>query len=422
MLLMNFARILKKYLEEWKRQVKETKYDDNTPGALSGVRVLELGQLIAGPFCGQLLADLGAEVIKIELPGRGDPMREWGRGEPLWWPIVARNKKCITLDVRTEKGRSIIQELVERSDIVLENFRPGTMEKWGLGYADLVKSNKAVIMVRVSGYGQNGPYASRAGYGGIGEAMGGLRYIVGDPSTPPSRVGISIGDSLAAMFATIGALSALQFRERTGQGQVVDSAIYEAVLGVMESTVPEYSQAGAIRERTGAILEKIAPSNVYPTADNEMIVMGANQDTVFARLCDAMQQPALAKDEKFSTHIARGDNQGSLDELICAWSVNYKTDELLALLEKHAIPAGRIYRAPEMLNDDHFIARETIVDAAHPKYDNLKMQNVFPRLSATPGKIKWLGPDIGQHNGEIYQGLLGYDQADLDRLAEDKII
>ena len=402
--------------------MKKTKYDGNTPGALSGIRVLELGQLIAGPFCGQLLADLGAEVIKIELPGRGDPMREWGRGEPLWWPIVARNKKCITLDVRTEKGRSIIQELVERSDIVLENFRPGTMEKWGLGYADLVKSNKAVIMVRVSGYGQNGPYASRAGYGGIGEAMGGLRYIVGDPSTPPSRVGISIGDSLAAMFATIGALSALQFRERTGQGQVVDSAIYEAVLGVMESTVPEYSQAGAIRERTGAILEKIAPSNVYPTADNEMIVMGANQDTVFARLCAAMQQPALAKDEKFSTHIARGDNQGSLDELICAWSVNYKTDELLALLEKHAIPAGRIYRAPEMLNDDHFIARETIVDVAHPKYDNLKMQNVFPRLSATPGKIKWLGPDIGQHNEEIYQGLLGYDQADLDRLAEDKII
>ena len=422
MLLMNFARILKKYLEEWKRQVKKTKYDDNTPGALSGVRVLELGQLIAGPFCGQLLADLGAEVIKIELPGRGDPMREWGRGEPLWWPIVARNKKCITLDVRTEKGRSIIQELVERSDIVLENFRPGTMEKWGLGYADLVKSNKAVIMVRVSGYGQNGPYASRAGYGGIGEAMGGLRYIVGDPSTPPSRVGISIGDSLAAMFATIGALSALQFRERTGQGQVVDSAIYEAVLGVMESTVPEYTQTGAIRERTGAILEKIAPSNVYPTADNEMIVMGANQDTVFARLCGAMQQPALAEDEKFSTHIARGDNQGSLDELICAWSVNYKTDELLALLEKHAIPAGRIYRAPEMLNDEHFIARETIVDTAHPKYDNLKMQNVFPRLSATPGKIKWLGPDIGQHNEEIYQGLLGYDQADLDRLAEDKII
>ncbi len=422
MLLMNFARILKKYFGRMEEQVKKTKYDDNTPGALSGVRVLELGQLIAAPFCGQLLADLGAEVIKIELPGRGDPMREWGRGEPLWWPIIARNKKCITLDVRTEKGKAIIQELVERSDIVLENFRPGTMEKWGLGYADLVKSNKAVIMVRVSGYGQNGPYASRAGYGGIGEAMGGLRYIVGDPSTPPSRAGISIGDSLAAMFATIGALSALQFRERTGQGQVVDSAIYEAVLGVMESMVPEYSQAGAIRERTGAILEKIAPSNVYPTADNEMIVMGANQDTVFARLCDAMQQPALAEDEKFSTHIARGDNQGSLDELICAWSVNYKTDELLALLEKHAIPAGRIYRAPEMLDDDHFIARETIVDTAHPKYDNLKMQNVFPRLSATPGKIKWLGPDMGQHNEEIYQGLLGYGQADLGRLAEDKII
>ena len=280
------------------------------PRALEGVRVLELGQLIAGPFCGQLLADLGAEVIKIELPGRGDPMREWGKGEPVWWPVIARNKKCITLDVRKEQGKAIISELVGKADIVLENFRPGTMEKWGLGYTDLAALNKGIIMVRVSGYGQYGPYSERAGYGGIGEAMGGLRYIVGDPSTPPSRVGISIGDSLAAMFATIGALSALQSRNRTGVGQVVDSAIFEAVLGVMESTVSEYDQLGAIRERTGAILEKIAPSNVYPTADNDMIIMGANQDTVFARLCEAMQQPELAQDERFSTHTARGEKPG----------------------------------------------------------------------------------------------------------------
>ena len=392
------------------------------PGALEGVRVLELGQLIAGPFCGQLLADLGAEVIKIELPQRGDPMREWGKGEPVWWPVIARNKKCITLDVRTEQGRAIIGELVQRADIVLENFRPGTMEKWGLGYADLAGINRGIIMVRVSGYGQDGPYSSRAGYGGIGEAMGGLRYIVGDPSTPPSRVGISIGDSLAAMFATIGALSALQSRNRTGQGQVVDSAIFEAVLGVMESTVPEYDQLGTIRERTGSILAKIAPSNVYPTADNDMIIMGANQDTVFARLCEAMQQPELAQDERYSTHTARGENQAELDDLISAWSKKFSADELLALLEQHAVPAGRIYRAPEMLKDEHFIARESIVDVEHPKYDKLKMQNVFPRLSATPGSIKWTGPALGQHNGEIYSELLGYDSAVLERLRHEGII
>lgn len=400
--------------------MRETTQDKD--GALAGVRVIELGQLIAGPFCGQLLADLGAEVIKVELPGRGDPMRDWGRGEPLWWPIVARNKKCVTLDVRTERGKSIVGELVKKSDLVLENFRPGTMEKWGLSHAELAQLNPGIIMVRVSGYGQDGPYAARAGYGGIGEAMGGLRYIVGDPSTPPSRVGISIGDSLAAMFAAIGALSALRHRERTGQGQVVDSAIYEAVLGVMESTVPEYAQAGFIRERTGAILEKVAPSNVYPTADNEMIVMGANQDSVFARLCAAMGQPALAEDARFSAHTARGEHQRELDEIISAWSANYKTADLLALLEQHAVPAGRIYRAPEMLEDEHFIARETITEVAHPKYGELKMQNVFPRLSATPGKIKWPGPAMGQHNEEVYQGLLGYSQAELEQLTKDNII
>ncbi len=400
----------------------ETSSDVTVQGALEGVRVLELGQLIAGPFCGQLLADLGAQVIKIELPGRGDPMREWGKGEPVWWPVIARNKKCITLDVRTQQGKTIIGELVEKADIVLENFRPGTMEKWGLGYADLAKRNKGIIMVRVSGYGQYGPYSARAGYGGIGEAMGGLRYIVGDPSTPPSRVGISIGDSLAAMFATIGALSALQFRQRSGLGQVVDSAIYEAVLGVMESTVPEYDQLGTIRERTGSILEKIAPSNVYPTADNDMIIMGANQDSVFTRLCEAMQKSELAMDERFSTHIARGNNQAELDELIFSWSKRFTADALLALLEKHAVPAGRIYRAPEMLQDEHFTARDSIVGVEHPEYDNLKMQNVFPKLSATPGKIKWAGPGLGQHNEEIYQGLLGYSASDLERLKEDGII
>ena len=296
------------------------------------------------------------------------------------------------------------------------------MEKWGLGYADLAAINPGIIMVRVSGYGQYGPYSSRAGYGGIGEAMGGLRYIVGDPSTPPSRVGLSIGDSLAAMFATIGALSALQCRNRTGRGQVVDSAIFEAVLGVMESTVSEYDQLGTIRERTGSILEKVAPSNVYPTAHGDMIIMGANQDSVFTRLCDAMQQPELAADEKYSGHVARGENQSELDEIISAWTRQFDAGELLALLEQHAVPAGRIYRAPEMLTDEHFIARESIVETEHPKYQDLKMQNVFPRLSATPGKIKWTGPALGQHNGEVYRELLGYDATDIERLRRDGII
>ena len=395
---------------------------DSAPGALEGVRVLELGQLIAGPFCGQLLADLGAEVIKVELPGRGDPMREWGRGEPVWWPVIARNKKCITLDVRKAQGKAVLLELVGKADIVLENFRPGTMEKWGLGYADLAAHNQGIIMVRVSGYGQFGPYSARAGYGGIGEAMGGLRYIVGDPSTPPSRVGISIGDSLAAMFATIGALSALQSRHHTGTGQVVDAAIFEAVLGIMESTVSEYDQLGAIRERTGAILEKIAPSNVYPTADGDMIIMGANQDSVFTRLCAAMQQPELATDESFSGHVVRGENQAELDRIISAWTRQFEAGDLLALLERYAVPAGRIYRAPEMLEDEHFIARKSIVEVEHPQYQDLKMQNVFPRLSATPGSIKWSGPALGQHNEEIYQGLLGYDAPGLERLGREGII
>ena len=340
----------------------------------------------------------------------------------MWWPVIARNKKCITLDVRSEQGKTLIRELVEKADIVLENFRPGTMEKWGLGYAELAAINKGIIMVRVSGYGQYGPYSERAGYGGIGEAMGGLRYIVGDPSTPPSRVGISIGDTLAAMFATIGALSALQSRQRSGRGQVVDSAIYEAVLGVMESTVPEYDQLGTIRERTGSILAKIAPSNVYPTADDDMIIMGANQDTVFTRLCQTMQQPELAQDVRYSSHVARGDNQAELDDIISAWTNKYPADELLVLLEENAVPAGRIYRTPEMLQDKHFIARESIVEVEHPKYENLKMQNVFPRLSATPGRIKWTGPGLGQHNEEIFQGLLGYGSSDLERLKEGGII
>ena len=390
---------------------------DAGSGPLAGLRVLEMGQLIAGPFCGQLLADLGAEVIKIELPGRGDPMRDWGRKLPVWWSIIARNKKCITLDVRSEAGKEVLLDLAGRADVVLENFRPGTMEKWGLGYDELAAINAGIIMTRVSGYGQDGPYAGRAGYGGIGEAMGGLRYIVGDPKTPPSRVGISIGDSLAALFACIGTLAALQHRERTGRGQVVDAAIYEAVLGVMESTVPEFTVGHFIRERTGSFLPGLAPSNVYPTADGQMILIGANQDTVFKRLCAAMDREDLAEDERYRSHLARGENQEELDVLIADWTRGFATDALLDRLEQHGVPAGRMFRAPDMLQDPHYRARHAIIEVEHAEYRNLKMQNVFPRLSATPGRVNWPGPEMGRHNKEVYGELLGYPE---DRLADLK--
>ncbi len=395
-------------------------------GALSDLRVLELGTLLAGPFCGQLLGDMGAEVIKIEPPHQGDPMRVWGRhdaasGPSLWWPVVSRNKKSITLDLRQSEGQDILKQLVAKTDFLVENFRPGTFEKWGLGYDSLSAINPRLIMIRVSGYGQTGPYAHRAGFGAIGEAMGGLRYVVGDPSTPPSRMGISIGDSLAATFACVGALSALHYRERTGRGQMVDSAIYEAVLNMMESLITEFDKAGVIRERTGAILPKIAPSNVYPTRDG-MVLIAANQDAVFKRLCAAMENPDLAADPQYHTHHARGLNQQILDELIGRWSATHSTDEVLELMDRHGVPAGLIYRAPDMLKDPHFAAREAIVTVRHPEYGDLKMQNVAPKLSASPGTIRSVAPGLGEHNSEVYSSLLHFSAARLSELAAQRVI
>ena len=384
--------------------------------------MLELGQLIAGPFCGQLFGDMGAEVIKVEAPGIGDPMRSWGRGLPVWWPVIARNKKSITLNLREAKGQDLLKQLAAQADVLIENFRPGTLEKWGLDFETLSAINERLVMVRVSGFGQTGPYAQRAGYGSIGEAMGGIRYLAGDPDRPPSRVGLSIGDSLAATFACVGALAALHDRERTGLGQVVDSAIFEAVLAVMESTVPEYTQGGAIRERSGAILPKTAPSNVYPTADGEMIVMGANQDSVFARLCEAMARPELASDARYADHVARGEHQVELDDLISEWTATLEADALLKLLEEHGVPGGRIYRVPEMLTDPQFLARNAIVDVDHPVFDKLKMQDVFPRMSRTQGTVRWPGPELGAHNEEIYRGVLGLSAQALAALAADGIV
>jgi crotonobetainyl-CoA:carnitine CoA-transferase CaiB-like acyl-CoA transferase len=382
-------------------------------GALAGIRVVEMGQLIAGPFCGQLLGDMGAEVIKVEAPAAngkagGDPMRVWGRGDyPLWWEVVARNKKSVSADLRVPEGQALVRKLIATADILIENFRPGTLEKWGMSPAILHAENPGLIIVRVSGYGQTGPYSDRAGFGGIGEAMGGWRAIVGDPDRPASRMGVSIGDSLAATYGCMGALAALRHRDQTGEGQVVDSSLYEAVLQVMESLVPEYSASGYVRERSGSILPGIAPSNVYPTSDGEYLI-GANQDTVFGRLCEAMGRPELAKDPRFVDHISRGRNQTELDNLIADWTRTHTIDEVEALMIEHGVPAGKLYRPQDMLDDPHFQAREAIIDVPTERWGNVKMQNVFPKLSKTPGGVRRAAPaSVGQDNADVYGEALG---------------
>ncbi len=395
---------------------------DTAFGALQGLRLIELGQLIAGPFCGQLMADHGAEVIKVEAPGIGDPMRKWGQAAPLWWPVVARNKKCITLNLREDEGQALLKEMVKDTDFLLENFRPGTMERWGLDYATLAEINPRLIMIRVSGFGQTGPYAKRAGYGSIGEAMGGMRNLAGDPSTPPSRIGLSIGDSLAATYACLGAMMALQHRTVTGRGQVVDSAIYEAVLAMMESVVPEYTEAGFVRERTGSVLPKVAPSNAYPTKDGDILI-GANQDTVFKRLAAAMGRDDWPDDPRYATHQARGEHQAELDDLISDWTRTMTSAEVQALMDEHGVPAGKIFKAPDMLDDPQYKARNSVIKVDSPTHSNLFMQNVFPRLSQTPGAVKWAGvPDLGAHNAEVYGSLLGKTADDLADLQARGII
>jgi formyl-CoA transferase len=394
-------------------------------GPLKGLRVIELGVLLAGPFCGQLLGDMGAEVIKIEPPNQGDPMRDWGNikpeGEGLWFPIVARNKKCITADLRQAQGQQIVKDLVAKADFLLENFRPGTLEKWGLSYEVLSAINPGLIMIRVSGYGQTGPSSKKAGYASVGEAMGGLRYVMGEADRMPSRAGISIGDTLAATYATIGALAALQHRNVTGRGQVVDAAIYESCFAMMESLVPDYQFGGHIRERSGSFLPKIAPSNIYPASDG-MLIIAANQDSVWRRLAQVIGRAELADDPRYFSHIARGENQKELDDLIAEWSKVMSCDEIEALCEAGGVPCGRIYRAPDMLDDPHFQAREAIISVEHPVLGPFKMQNVFPKLSETPGNVRWTGPERGQHTGEVLRDLLGYDDDKLATLTASKVI
>jgi formyl-CoA transferase len=393
---------------------------------LDDLRVVEFGQLLAGPFCGQLLGDFGAEVIKVEDPAKGDPMRQWGREKPhgksLWWPVVARNKKSITCDLRKPEGQALVRRLIDTADIVVENFRPGTLERWGMAPETLWETNPGLIVTRVTGYGQTGPYAGRAGFGSIGEAMGGIRYVMGDPGRAPVRAGISLGDSLAATYACIGTLVAVHSRTRTGRGQVVDSAIYEAVLAMMESLLPEWAVAGYQRERTGAVLPNVSPSNVYPTGDGDLILIAANQDTVFGRLASAMGRPALAEDPRYATHSARGAAMAELDVLIAEWTSGRNADELLGILHDAGVPAGRIFRARDMFGDPHFAARDAIVTVPHPDFGEIPMQNATPKLSATPGAVRSAGPALGEHNDEIYGGLIGLDETERARLRTSQII
>ena len=334
---------------------------------------------------------------------------------------MARGKRSVTVNLREAEGQDIARRLIASADVLVENFRPGTLEKWGLDPADLIAANPELIVVRVSGYGQTGPYASRPGYGAIGEAMGGLRAVIGEPDRPPARAGISIGDTLAAIFACVGTLVAVHARTNTGKGQIVDSALYEAVLGVMESLIPEYTIAGYVRPRTGSILPNVAPANTYPTADGEHLISG-NQDTVFKRLAEAMGRPELADDERYATHNARGANQAELDDLIAEWSKGLTSAELEELLNRHSVPNGKIYTAPDMLADAHFAARKAIVTMAHPQLGDFPMQNVVPKLSDTPGEVRWVGPELGEHTDEVLAEALDLDEAARSALRDAGVI
>ncbi len=399
---------------------------DKPTGPLSDITVIEMGSLIAGPFCGQILGDFGATVIKLEDPGSGDPMRQWGssmpKGQSPWWPVIGRNKHSVTVNLRTPEGQQIARDLIGGADVVLENFRPGSMEKWGMGYDVLSATNPKLIMARVSGFGQSGPMSQQAGYGLIGEAMGGLRYITGEPDRAPARAGLSIGDSLAGLHAALGVMMALHVVARTGRGQVIDASLFESVLGVMENVVTEYALTGYIRERSGSFLKGISPSNAYPTATGEMVLIGGNGDGVYGRLTEAMGRPDLKTDPRYATHAARGVNQIELDEIISDWTSTLTPDALLALLETHQVPSSRIYRAPDMIADPHFAARESIVETEHPILGTLKMQNAFPKMSGTPGQVRWPGPALGAHTDEVLAARFGYSAEKIAELRARGVI
>ena len=393
-------------------------------GPLEGLRVIELGGMLAGPFAGRLLGDLGAEVIKVEPPGKPDSIREWGRGQvdgkSLLWPILVRNKKCITLNLREPRGQELMRALAREADVLIENFRPGTLERWNLGPDRLAECNPRLIVARVSGYGQTGPYAERAGFASVGEAMGGLRHLNGQPGEPPPRLGVSLGDSLAGMFAVQGILAALHDRDArgSGRGQVIDVSILESCFALLEDIAPEYDRLGLVRAPSGTSLKGIAPSNLYRSRDGTWVVIAANRDNVFRRLCEAMGRPELADDERYRTHTARGERQAELDELIGEWAARHDAAELDRLLNEAGVVAGPVYTIADIFEDEHFRAREMLVEHHDEHIGPVVGPGVIPKLSRTPGSIRWSGPwEMGAHNEEVLGGL-----ADLDELAAQGIV
>ena len=409
---------------------------DRQTGPLNGFRVLELGNLIAAPYAGRLFAEFGAEVIKVERPRTGDELRQWRlfRGKTsLFWSLQARNKKSITLDLRTPEGQEIVLALLPHVDVVLENFRPGTLEKWNLGFEALKAVNPDVIFVRISGYGQTGPYRDRPGFGGIAEAMGGLRNLTGYPDRPPTRLGVSLGDSLAGMFGAIGAFMALLRREhqraqgcQQDAGQVIDVALYEAVFAMTESLLPEYDGYGIIRERTGNILPGLTPSNIYACQEDKWVVIGGNADGVFKRLMQAIGRQDLAQDPRFADNPGRTRHREFLDGVISDWTSRHTLDEVMEVMIEAGVPAGPIYDAADIANDPHFNARAML--EAHEVSSELgdcatvRFPGIVPRLSETPGETRWLGPALGAHNEEVYSQLLGFTPERLEQLKQGGII
>ena len=390
-----------------------------TAGPLSGLKVLELGQLIAGPFAAKMFAEFGAEVVKIEPPGTGDPLRQWRLlhdGTSLWWYVQARNKKSVTVDLRAPEGQEIARRLARDADIVIENFRPGTLEKWGLGYEALAASNPGLIMVRLSGFGQTGPYRDRPGFGAVGESMGGMRHVTGFPDRPPVRMNISIGDALAALHGVIGALMALHHRDKHGgKGQVVDVALYEAVFNMMESLVPDYDLFGEIRGRIGTGLTNIVPSNTYPTRDGKSVVIAGNADSIYRRLMHSIGRDDLGQDPALASNVGRVKRTAEIDGAIGDWAAANDLDAILAALEAADVPHGKIYTAADIAADPQYLAREMIRTVRLPDGTPLKLPGIVPKLDATPGGMSWVGPPLGAHTDEVLRGL-GYSAGEIERL------